>query len=247
MLVVTRRPNERIVFPSLGITVEVLKLAKGAARIGIEAPLDVRILRDELLQHGEAAPDRSDRHGFANILSRAMLAIHLAQKQVEAGRSAEAMATLEMALSSLEAIERSRPSPSPPAPALPRRCSALIVEDDANERELLAGFLSMNGCECEVMGDGEDALAYLDAGGRPDVILLDMAMPRCDGPTTLRRIRGDQRYQGLKVFSVSGTSPRELDISDGPDGFDAWFSKPLNPRRLWEAMQRSVRDPNSTS
>ena len=68
----------------------------------------------------------------------------------------------------------------------------------------------------------------------------DRALPRCDGPETLRRIRADSRSVGMKVFSVSSTHPRELNIPAGPTGFDAWFAKPRNPRRLWDAMQASL-------
>jgi hypothetical protein len=45
------------------------------------------------------------------------------------------------------------------------------------------------------------------------------------------------------MFSVSSTSPREWNIPDGPAGFDAWFSKPRNPRRLWGAMPASLGSP----
>jgi CheY-like chemotaxis protein len=83
-------------------------------------------------------------------------------------------------------------------------------------------------------------MAYLEGGGRPDVVLLDMAMPRCDGPETLRRIRADQRFARLPVFSVSSTNPKELNVPDGPDGFDGWFPKPLNPRGLWDAIRTVV-------
>jgi len=236
MLVLSRRANERIVFPSLGITIHILKLTGSGARVGIEAPAEVTVLRDELcatpVMPGSAPAGKAD-HALANALSKITLAIHLTRKQSEAGRSADADATLETALASLEALERARRQPAAAAP----RCRALIVEDDANERELLAGLLGM---KCEQVGDGEDALAYLEAGGRPHVVPLDMALPRCDGPETLRRIRADSRYAGLKVFSVSSTHPREWNIPEGPAGFDAWFAKPLNPRRLWDAMQASL-------
>ena len=246
MLVVTRRPSERIVFPSLGITVHLLKWAKGSARIGIEAPPEIPILRNELLPTLDA-PVRRSSHDLANTLSKATLAVQLAQKQVETGRSEAAIATLNIAMESLESLVTTHRSPAPPRPPAPRRCHALIVEDDVNQRELLAGLLGMNGCECDQVGDGEDALAYLDSGRRPDVILLDMALPRCDGPATLRRIRADDRFARVKVFSVSSTPPHELGIADGPTGFDAWFAKPLNPQRLWEVMQESVCGPNSSN
>ncbi len=247
MLVVTRRPSQRIVFPSLGITVHLLKWAKGAARIGIEAPPEIPVLRDELLSTLEETARRS-RHDLANTLSKATLAVQLAQKQVEAGRSEAAIVTLNLAMESLEALVAAhRPPALPDGPPAPRRCHALIVEDDVNQRELLAGLLGMNGCQCDQVGDGEDALAYLDSGRRPDVILLDMALPRCDGPATLRRIRADERFARVKVFSLSSTPPHELGIADGPTGFDAWFAKPLNPQRLWEVMQESVCGPNSSN
>jgi DNA-binding response OmpR family regulator len=71
-------------------------------------------------------------------------------------------------------------------------------------------------------------------------ITVHMALPRYDGPETLRRIRADSRSVGMKVFSVSSTHPREWNIPEGPAGLEAWFAKPLNPRRLWDAMQASL-------
>ena len=239
MLVVTRRPSEKIKFPSLGITIHILHSTTRATKVGIEAPPEVRILREELAEASVVAscvaPRPKADHALANTLSKVTLGIHLARKQWEAGQPTRADATLDATLRALEAVAQTRQSPPP------RRCKALIVEDDANERELLAGLLGMNGCECTTAADGEDALGYLEAGGRPDVVLLDMAMPRCDGPETLRRIRADGRFSDLPVFSVSSTSPQELNIPDGPGGFDGWFPKPLNPRRLWDAIQAATR------
>jgi hypothetical protein len=64
------------------------------------------------------------------------------------------------------------------------------------------------------------------------------ARPRCDGPRTVPRIRADQRLQGLKGFAISATSPAELVVPQGPGGVDAWFPRPLNPRKLWQAMEQ---------
>jgi CheY-like chemotaxis protein len=114
---------------------------------------------------------------------------------------------------------------------------ALLVEDDPNERELLAGLLGMNGCECATAADGVEALDYLASHERPDVVLLDMMMPRCDGPSTLRAIRSQPQLADLKVFCVSGTPPQDLGVSTGPGGVDGWYPKPLNPRTLWDAIR----------
>jgi len=242
MLVVTRRPNEKITFPALGITVHVLDVANHRARVGIEAPPEVKVFRSEVCPASACLPDPAQgykaHHARANAISKATLAVHLAKKQCEAGRLADADATLETALHALEALGSTAPS----RPAA-QRYRMLIVEDDANERELLAGFMGMNGCECATAADGVDALDYLESGELPDAVLLDMAMPRLDGPETLRRIRNDRRFGGLRVFSVSSTSPADLNVPEGVGGFDGWFPKPLNPRRLWDVLQTALRSP----
>jgi carbon storage regulator CsrA len=55
VLVLTRRPHEKIVLPGLHVTLEVVAIKGGVVRIGIEAPPDVRVLREELLDQSQAA------------------------------------------------------------------------------------------------------------------------------------------------------------------------------------------------
>ena len=55
MLVLTRRPHEKIVLPGLHVTLQVVSVKGGVVRIGIEAPPDVRVLREELLDQSQAA------------------------------------------------------------------------------------------------------------------------------------------------------------------------------------------------
>jgi CheY-like chemotaxis protein len=105
-----------------------------------------------------------------------------------------------------------------------------LVEDNANERELMALFLRGAGLDVATAGDGGDALDYLRQRERPDVVLLDMGLPRVDGATTVRAIRGDPAYAGLKIFAVTGHSPEEFDL--GPRGVDGWFRKPIDPVEL---------------
>jgi carbon storage regulator CsrA len=240
MLVLSRRSNEKIVFPEVGVTVHLLSTKGGVARIGIEAPPAVPILRGELAPKAPASAGPSAEHRLRNRLSKMNLSLHVLQRQLEAGLQAEAQATLDNVLAQLETLDRDLAAArGRPKPAT-LRCRALVVDDDSNERELLAGLLGMHGCECPTAADGQDCLDYLASHERPDFVLLDMWMPRCDGPDALRQIRADPRFAGLKVFGISGTSPEDLGVGTGPSGVDAWFSKPLDPRKLWEAMQQAL-------
>jgi CheY-like chemotaxis protein len=161
----------------------------------------------------------------------------LLRLQLDAGRPDESMRILtdvqhdfQLVLLGLEG----ELDAAPPHPArAPRKLQkALLVEDNSNERELLAGFLRHSGLEVDTAGDGADALDYLGTHGRPDVILLDMGLPRVDGPTMVQRIRSNPELAGLKIFGVSGHLPEEFNLERGPRGIDRWFHKPVDPTVL---------------
>ena len=92
-------------------------------------------------------------------------------------------------------------------------------------------------------GDGLDALDYLHKGGRPDVVLLDMGLPRCDGPTTVREIRRDPACAGLKVFAVSASAPEQFGWAGQAGregGVNRWFQKPVNPQELLRELKQEL-------
>jgi carbon storage regulator CsrA len=243
MLVLSRRADQKIVFPSLGVTVQLLKINGQVARIGVDAPPGVRVLRDELVDTSvrsePAEPAQpSVAHTLRNQLSKITLGLQLFRMQRAARQPDQADATLAGLFAQLDSLERQSAAGSAARPL-----RALLVEDDGNERELLAGVLGMNGCECATAADGDEALDYLATHARPDVVLLDMHMPRCDGPTALRAIRGNPKTADLKVIAVSGSSPQEMGVTVSPRGVDGWFTKPLNPRSLWDAVQQCVHSP----
>jgi len=231
MLVLSRRPDEKILFPNLGVTIQVLRVQGNVVRLGIDAPPELRVLRAELQDKSSAQP-KLNKHALANIQNKAQLQAHLLQRKLECGAAGGDEDGLHRLLESLESLEQEL---APPKRAQPL-CKTLVVDDDTNERELLAGLLAMHDCECAVAEDGEAAMGYLETH-KPDFVLLDMWMPRCDGRETIRRIRTDQRLAGLKVFGISGASMEEVGVQQGQDGVDAWFSKPLDPRLLWKTMQ----------
>jgi carbon storage regulator CsrA len=261
MLVLSRRLNEKIVFPGTHTTVQVLELQRGVVRLGIDAPPNVTVLREELYnqatewQTGQEAPDpRAAQARLAELtcLVGKRLAIltqgaALLRRQLPAGLGPDAAMTLDEIEDELYRLrnrlgaEAARPllAPAPSPRPVPR---ALLVEDNPVEREAMALFLRKAGVEVEVAGDGIDALDHLRRR-RPDVVLLDMGLPRCDGPTTVRVVRHDPAYAGLKIFAVSGHSAEEFDIGKGPTGVDRWFQKPIDPGVLVREVTREL-DPS---
>jgi carbon storage regulator CsrA len=261
MLVLSRKLEQRILLPSLNVAVQVVGIKAGAVRLGIDAPPEVAVLREELRDPaGQWAPaDASPAArpaqqsvdpltaGVCDWLRHTATGLGLLQLQLEAGHLADAKAGLARLREEFQllrlGVEGELEQPRPRTPAGQRKTPrALLVEDDRIQRELLASCLRLAGVEVDTAGDGCDALDRLRSGSRPDVVLLDMAMPRCDGPTTVRTIRRDPAYAGLKIFAVSGHRPDEFDLESGPAGIDRWFHKPVDPTTLVRDMARVTGD-----
>jgi carbon storage regulator CsrA len=256
MLVVTRRPNDRILFPKLGITVHVIRVDGRSVRLGIEAPRSVHVLRHEVANDGrfDETPEEllpaSARlsHAARNQLQAALLALGLLQRRVELGQvtAKDLESQLASIIAHLEAIETGTPElPGRTLPALPKtpaagRRTALVVEDNPNERSLLVDYLESCDYRVAVAGDGQDALDYLARHHKPDVVLLDMNMPRLDGPATVREIRSNPDLAGVKVVAVSGLAPQEAAVDLGPAGVDRWFTKPIKPSVLVRELDREL-------
>jgi len=215
MLVLSRRPNEKVLFPSINTAVQVVSIKGGTVRLGIEAPPEVTILRAELqdrtaergattrLPEPAGSRLRGLRHLLRNRLNITTVGLGLLREQARAGLSDEmerTIAKIEEEMQRLQQRLESEAAQTPSQPPKPARKTrkALLVEDEENERELLAGYLRLAGFAVDTAGDGCDVLDHLRAGERPDVVLLDMGLPRCDGATTARQIRRDPACAGLK-------------------------------------------------
>src|SRR5689334_11479746 len=84
-----------------------------------------------------------------------------------------------------------------------RHGGVLIVEDDADLREMMAQLLTMEGFASTAVANGREALDYLRDGGRPNVILLDLMMPVMDGWEFLREQTRDTVLATLPVIILS--------------------------------------------
>lgn len=249
MLVLSRKENQRVLFPNLGIAIEILRISGNAVRVGVDAPDDVRIIRDELQPIektiGTRVDGREQRHAFRNRLNSANLALHLLQKQLDAGKLKDAEKTLASALDSFGELDRLAlnkiTGPTIKDTKSTRR--ALVVEDNPNERELFSGYLRLCGFAVDAVEDGVAAMNYLTQETCPDAVLLDMQMPRMDGPRTISAIRRKPEFSDLKLFAVSGMQQDTAAVPLGKRGVDRWFSKPINPVEFAKQLELELKEP----
>lgn len=246
MLVLSRGASEEIHFPKLGISVKVVRVEGKRVRLGIEAPKNIDILRGELnsssLRPEDPRTAAISEHRLRNRLNSARLSLELAVKQIESGLHDEAMEELSRSLHAFDSIESDMQAEAAPAAKQSTAAShrALLVEDDPNERELLAGYLSLSGFEVDTAGDGLGALVQLSRCRPPSVVLLDMNMPKLDGRSTLQRIRGQESLRKTRVIAVSGMTPEQTGVEIGPTGVDYWFRKPVDPKKLVAEIEREL-------
>jgi DNA-binding response OmpR family regulator len=113
----------------------------------------------------------------------------------------------------------------------------LVVDDSDVIRQLISVNLEMEGFEVITAVDGQDALDKMMIE-LPDVMTIDVRMPRLDGFDTVARVRADPRTAGLKVAMVTACA-QESDVQRGSQvGVDAFITKPFDPSNL----VRTVRD-----
>jgi carbon storage regulator CsrA len=251
MLVLSRGPKDKIVFPNLGVSVEILRVSGNRVRVGVDAPKDVRVLRHEIAgslnaelnQEADQAHGPKLSHRLRNRLNVAHVALGLAEKQLNAGLSDEALATLHRAIREFDTIDGElHPADGAATAPAPKSLQprALLVEDDVNESELLAGFLRLSGFVVDTAGDGLQAMVQLARHDRPDVVLLDMHMPRMNGAKTVGSIRRNPDYRHVRLYAVSGSTPSEVNVEVGPQGVDRWFQKPIKPQELVDCLQQEL-------
>ncbi len=244
MLVLSRRLNQKILLPSINASVEVVAIKGNVVRIGVIAPPDVPVLREELADAPAAVLSMKSASQTSRPLDLKTACAELAalRERFRGVLPPEEAAILQRVETDLREILNGKSSGKPKRAASNgrRRPTALLVEDNANERELLAQFLRMAGVRVDTAGDGADALGYLDTHSRPDVILLDMGMPRCDGPTAVRAIRDNPANAGVKIVAVTGHLPGEYDLPVGPEGVDRWVHKRVDPIAMGRELERDV-------
>lgn len=181
MLILARREKQKVLFPDLGISIEVLRINSNGVKIGIDAPSDVSILRNELHEANQQAryekktpgelshrKTTDDSLNMASLRTSMQLLAFLSSK----GNAEGLESTLSRASTALQAIEE----------VLAKRGDAvrssqpsriLLILNDQENQVTLAECLRCCGLSVEVVRDAAEGMVFLEKEFIPDVILID--------------------------------------------------------------------------
>ena len=117
----------------------------------------------------------------------------------------------------------------------------LVVEDSLTQREMISNLLKKIGLKVTVACDGVEAMEKIEANC-PDLVVLDIIMPRMNGYEVCRKIKSDSKTQNLVVVMCSAKK-EEFDRYWGmKQGADAYIAKPFHPQELLGTVKQLLRE-----
>ena len=113
----------------------------------------------------------------------------------------------------------------------------LVVEDEPNIVDSLSFLMKQAGLTVQVARDGDAALRFMESRV-PDLVLLDVMLPRRDGYDVCRAIRANPAWREVKVIMLTARG-RDLDRRKGLElGADDYVTKPFSTREIVERVRR---------
>lgn len=118
--------------------------------------------------------------------------------------------------------------------------TVLVVEDSLAQQQMISDLLKGSGLTVTVANDGVEALERVGQS-RPDVVVLDIVMPRMNGYEVCRRLKADPKTQNVPVVMCSSKG-EEFDRYWGmKQGADAYIAKPFQPTELIGTVKQLLR------
>jgi hypothetical protein len=111
------------------------------------------------------------------------------------------------------------------------RRHVLVADDHADSRESLAALLKLSGHAVHVASNGEEAIELAEIY-HPDVIFLDINMPKANGLEVCERIRESEWAEKVPIYALTSHDTEEDVQRSKAAGFDAHLTKPLDPDSL---------------
>jgi CheY-like chemotaxis protein len=162
--------------------------------------------------------------GVGLALARSVVKLHdgsIEARSEGKGKGAELIVSLPV---SVHDVESAQPNGDRLMATPSRR--VLIVDDSRDNAESMAVLVRMSGHDVEVAYDGEVALEIAERF-RPELVLLDLGMPRIDGLETCRRLRAQGWARDITIVALTGLGQREDRRRTAEAGFDDHLLKPV--------------------
>jgi two-component system cell cycle response regulator DivK len=113
----------------------------------------------------------------------------------------------------------------------------LYVEDHPAQRDIMAQMLELSGYEVAVASDGLDGLEQVRSWG-PDLVLMDLRMPRMDGFEATRELRKDPTTANIPVIAISAWASAKHKERALEAGANEHFTKPVDLSKLLDTINR---------
>jgi CheY-like chemotaxis protein/anti-sigma regulatory factor (Ser/Thr protein kinase) len=181
--------------------------------------------------------------GLGLAISRQLIELHAGRLDVES--TLDVGSVFRVTLPKGPARGRARPPAAPtprPASATHERRSVLVVEDDADARELVSEVLRRGGYDVLGASCVDEALGHL-AGPPPSVVLLDLRLGEDDGLDVAGHVRSTSAIKDLPVLAMSADATQydiERVLAAGCDGY---LTKPISARELLNCMDAILASP----
>lgn len=118
--------------------------------------------------------------------------------------------------------------------------TVMVVEDSVTQREMICSLLKQNGLKVSIATDGVEALEEVQKN-RPDLMVLDIVMPRMNGYELCRRLKSDPKTRNIAIVMCSSKG-EEFDRYWGmKQGADAYIAKPFQPEELVGTVKQLLR------
>jgi CheY-like chemotaxis protein len=142
--------------------------------------------------------------------------------------------------------EETRTVPAPgKAEHSSRRARILVADDNHDAAQSLALMLSMDGHDVRTAGDGLEALREAEEF-HPQLVVLDIGMPKLDGYETARRMRQRPWAAHTRLFALTGWGQEEDRERARRAGFDQHLVKPVDPEALSQLLNRTLSESGRT-
>lgn len=114
----------------------------------------------------------------------------------------------------------------------------LVVDDSVSMRQMVTFTLKGAGFEVVEAGDGKEAVAKLNGGAKPNLVITDLNMPNMDGISLIKEIRGMAAHKFTPVLMLTTESADDKKKEGQSAGATGWIVKPFNPDQMLATIKK---------